>query len=348
MEDFVLQCPMLETLVWRLKAYYYFRMNEFCQRLAAQTWPHLDSLEITGQQNFISGQEHALLLLSTERPFKVLDLKINTVEEQAFVLLQAGGHFGTLTKMDLTLSPLTDEQLQNGGPSIINVIATQVSKWTITVFESCPLLEHIVATVIHARDIIDSKPWVCHRLKKFEAMINMDIIKQSSTQTTYTADDKRQCYQVFERLGLLRQLNVLNLNSPNLGRFRELKLVSLPLELRMGLGHLSTLRDLEWIGYHGFQDIRMVDMEWMLQHWNRLRKITGEWIAMKLSKTFGNMPVRSYLIMEALRARKVEVPESWSTIDREVTEYMNRRRLAAVCDTDSSDSESEGERRTNS
>ncbi|KAG0197885.1 hypothetical protein BGX31_004745, partial [Mortierella sp. GBA43] len=136
MEDFVLQCPMLETLVWRLKAYYYFRMNEFCQRLAAQTWPHLDSLEITGQQNFISGQEHALLLLSTERPFKVLDLKINTVEEQAFVLLQAGGHFGTLTKMDLTLSPLTDEQLQNGGPSIINVIATQVSKWTITVFES--------------------------------------------------------------------------------------------------------------------------------------------------------------------------------------------------------------------
>ncbi|KAI8345047.1 hypothetical protein B0O80DRAFT_475900 [Mortierella sp. GBAus27b] len=335
MEDFVLQCPMLETLVWRLKAYYYFRMNEFCQRLAAQTWPHLDSLEITGQQNLISDQEHALLLLSTERPFKVLDLKINTVEEQAFVLLQAGGHFGTLTKMDLTLSPLTDEQLQNGGPSIINVIAAQVSKWTITVFESCPLLEHIVATV-------------CHRLKKFEAMINMDIIKQSSTQTTYTADDKRQCYQVFERLGLLRRLDVLTLNSPNLGRFRELKLVPLPLEPQMGLGHLSTLRDLKWIGYHGFQDIRMVDMEWMLQHWNRLRKITGEQIAMKLSKTFGNMPVRSYLIMEALRARRVEVPESWSTIDREVTEYMNRRRLAAVCDTDSSDSESEGGRRTNS
>ncbi|KAG0202171.1 hypothetical protein BGX31_003660, partial [Mortierella sp. GBA43] len=161
-------------------------------------------------------------------------------------------------------------------------------------------------------------------------------------------DDKRQCYQVFERLGLLRRLDVLTLNSPNLGRFRELKLVPLPLEPQMGLGHLSTLRDLKWIGYHGFQDIRMVDMEWMLQHWNRLRKITGEQIAMKLSKTFGNMPVRSYLIMEALRARRVEVPESWSTIDREVTEYMNRRRLAAVCDTDSSDSESEGGRRTNS
>ncbi|KAG0198181.1 hypothetical protein BGX31_004642, partial [Mortierella sp. GBA43] len=45
--------------------------------------------------------------------------------------------------------------------------------------------------------------------------------------------------------------------------------------LGIGLEYLSTLTDLEVVSVLDHQRIRMVDIEWMLEHWPKLRKITG-------------------------------------------------------------------------
>ncbi|KAI8345565.1 hypothetical protein B0O80DRAFT_472670 [Mortierella sp. GBAus27b] len=110
----------------------------------------------------------------------------------------------------------------------------------------------------------------------------------------------------------------------------------------MGLGHLSTSRDLEWIGYQGPQRMRMVDVEWMLQHWTNLRKITGGRPTEKRSKTFGNTHVRCYTIMKALHDRIVEIPKEWWSYGRDVKGYMDKNGLKDVYDTDD-DCEGESE-----
>ncbi|KAI8352391.1 hypothetical protein B0O80DRAFT_87250 [Mortierella sp. GBAus27b] len=84
MEHFVLHCPMLQTLNLRLKRGSSFPMGNFCDHFAAQSWPYLDALEISGQANDITGQEHALILQSAKRPFKYLHLILGTVGELCY------------------------------------------------------------------------------------------------------------------------------------------------------------------------------------------------------------------------------------------------------------------------
>ncbi|KAI8345571.1 hypothetical protein B0O80DRAFT_472684 [Mortierella sp. GBAus27b] len=334
MEQIIVQCPMLHTLVLRLKEYR-FSMRDFCNFLEEGTWPYLDSLEITGQYNVISTQEHTLLLESTRRPFKRLDLYLGSVEQGPFDLLREGGHFDTLTKIDLSIPPLARSHLK----SMVNGVDVAASKRIREVLESCPSLEHFSATAISGRDIIGSKPWVCHRLQKFEVLICMELTKQYTTRVVYTKDEKIRCHQVFERLSQLRHLKVLNMSNPYLERFLAVTPVTLPLELRMGLGRLSTLRDLESIGYQGSQRMRVVDVEWMLKHWSKLRTISGGRPSTKYSKTFGNRNVECYLLVTALKARKVEVPVEWGACEKDVKEYMTKNRLEIVYDTDNDSEE---------
>ncbi|KAG0203455.1 hypothetical protein BGX31_003369, partial [Mortierella sp. GBA43] len=159
MEQLIIQCPMLHTLVWRLNGGT-FSMDGFCDYYAAQTWPCLDSLVITGHSNFVNTQEHIRFLQSIKRPFKLLDLYNWAVNQQSFDLLQQG-HFKTLTKVDLSAYfPIPGQQ-----GSMIDDSKVAASKRVIVALESCPSLEHIAATVISGQDIIDSRPWVCHQLK---------------------------------------------------------------------------------------------------------------------------------------------------------------------------------------
>jgi hypothetical protein len=62
---------------------------------------------------------------------------------------------------------------------------------------------------------------------------------------------------------------------------------------------------------------------------------------MKGSKTFGNMNVRCYWIMQALDVRKVEIPMEWRAYGTNVEAYMKSKKLKAVYDTDDDD---EGEK----
>ncbi|KAG0209838.1 hypothetical protein BGX31_002042 [Mortierella sp. GBA43] len=250
-----------------------------------------------------------------------LHVNIGSFEEQIFNLYRERGHFTTLTKIDLTQSMLTSLQ-SSQGPSGIAVPSKQVQE----VLESCLMLEHIVAMMVTAQDIIQGKPWVCHRLKKFEVMINMEFNGQGPVEnrmprhTKYTKDNKFRCHQIFERLGQLSQLTVLDMSLEQQRWIRSLdiRLTSLPLRLRMGLGCLSTLRNLEVIGYVGHQKIRVGDMEWMVQHWNKLRKITGDRLDVKWSRTpTRELDERSTLVKTSLKERNVKI-----SLDTHFGRYM--------------------------
>jgi hypothetical protein len=333
MEQFILQSPMLHTLDLRLKSYK-FSLDHFCDYFAAQTWPYLDSLAITGHYDEERAQQHIRLLQSTKRPFKLLDLDRGAIGPQSLDLLRQGGHFETLIKVDLTIW-----HMSRGCHRPMSVVVA-ASKRIREVLESCSSLEHIAGSAISGQDIIDSKPWVCHRLKKFEVLISMDLTKQKPRRAEYTKDEKRKCHQVFERLSQLRQLKVLDMSG---NRCIYTTSITLPLELRMGLGHLSTLRNLELIGYQGRQRMRMVDVEWMLQHWTKFRMIAGGPPTEKQSKTFGGTNVRCYLFRKILMARKVDVPKEWKAYETNVEEYMKSNGLEDVYDTDD-DGEGESEK----
>ncbi|KAI8352414.1 hypothetical protein B0O80DRAFT_499706 [Mortierella sp. GBAus27b] len=314
LEQILLHCPLLQILVWRT-ARSNSHVRRFCEYLAAQTWPCLDWIEIESGEGCTTDQEHALLLQSAPRPFRCLDANTRSLEEQTFNLYRDRGHFATLTKIDLRES-MALSLPPPPGSSVITVISRRVQE----VLESCPALEHMVAVILNGQDIIQGKPWVCRRLRKFEVMINMQLSDNSHTRDRkrkrfkYTDEDKRQCYQIFEQLGQLSQLTVLDMRLywSRWIRRSGIKAISLPLRLRMGLGYLSTLRNLEVIGYHGSQEIRVGDLEWMLQHWTKLQKIQGT-LSVKWSRTSEGVPdERSRLVMETLKARKWTLTGVWS------------------------------------
>ncbi|KAI8352413.1 hypothetical protein B0O80DRAFT_427578 [Mortierella sp. GBAus27b] len=312
LELFILHCPMLQILIWKTR-YTQSVMERFCDYLAAQTWPCIDWIEIKREHRFVTDQEHNLLLQSAPRPLRRLDVNIGTLEQSTFNLYRERCHFETLTKVDLTQSTFPFLPLSSG-PPIITLVSKQVQE----VLESCPLLEHIAAVIINVQDIVQGKPWVCHRLQKFEVMINMELSRNNHDQEgmrariEYTEDHKRQCHQIFERLSQLSQLTMLDmrLHGKRQNRLSDIKSTSLPLRLRMGLGHLSTLRKLEMVGYHGAQEIRVADMEWMLQHWNKLQSLqgTGGGLSVKWSRASEGAAVgRLQLVMETLKARRVQL-----------------------------------------
>ncbi|KAI8352418.1 hypothetical protein B0O80DRAFT_499710 [Mortierella sp. GBAus27b] len=338
LEQILLHCPLLQILIWK-SGYYDHIIERFCDHFAARAWPCLDWIEIQSEVRYVTGQEHTLLLQSAPRPFRLLDVDIASLEEQTFTLYREHGHFTTLTKIDLTQSAFTSLPLPPG-PSSIAVPSKQVQE----VLESCPMLEHIIAPMVTAQDITQGKPWVCHRLKTFRVMIGMEFSGKSHvqegqrTRLKYSEDDKTLCHQIFERLGQLTQLTVLDMGPEQqrwVLRF-HIETASLPLRLRMGLGHLSTLRNLETIGYRGVQRIRLGDLKWMLQHWNKLQEIVGEQLSVKWPMTPRGMPdERSKSVMRSLKAREVQV-----TLDTNVRGFVASRGSETYYDFES-ESESE-------
>ncbi|KAG0208351.1 hypothetical protein BGX31_002339, partial [Mortierella sp. GBA43] len=319
LEQIILHCPLLQILFWRAELSEP-SIRRFCDYFAASTWLHLDWIEIRSDDKRASDQEHASLLQSAPRPFRRLDVDVESLQQQTFNLYREHGHFTTLTKIDLTPSSFLTLPFPRG-PEILALVSKQVQE----VLESCPLLEHIVALMITAQDIIHGQPWVCHRLEKFQVMVNMQFSDSTYDQRgkrrqfKYSKDDKILCHQIFERLGQLRQLTELNmvLLWKRWIRLSRTNPSSLPMRRRMGLGYLSTLKNLEVFGYHGSQEFRVGDVEWMLQHWKKLRKITGNPLKVKWSMTLEGTPdERSNSVMEALKTRHVQLAPAVTKLRR--------------------------------
>ncbi|KAI8352415.1 hypothetical protein B0O80DRAFT_530343 [Mortierella sp. GBAus27b] len=294
LEQILLHCPLLKTLIWRTDYSLPF-MERFCEYFAARTWPCLDWIEINNIERYVTDQEHAILLQSAPRPFRRLYVNISSLEEQTFNLYRERGHIATLTKIDLTRTAVA--QLPGSD--------TLVSKQVQEVLESCPMLEHIVAGMLNTEDIIQGRPWVCHQLRIFEVPINSHEWDREREHSKYSEDEKNLCRQIFERLGQLNRLTSLNMGRNPCHWSTQIKLTGLPFRLKMGLGYLSTLKNLKRLEFHGSMNIRIGDVEWMMQHWKNLRMITGD-LTVKWTKTRGGEPdERTTLVIETLRARGV-------------------------------------------
>ncbi|KAG0201446.1 hypothetical protein BGX31_003819, partial [Mortierella sp. GBA43] len=297
LRQFVVHCPLLQSLTWSAEFSEYL-MHSFGYHLDG-TWPCLDWIDIVCTNRHVADQEYAKLLEKGPRSLRCLNVNVSSLEEPTFNLYRELGHFKTLTK--IVLIPPSAPSLQSS-PGSVN------SKQVQEVLESCPLLDHIAAVIIMAQDIIQGKPWVCHRLRWFQVTIGLETSDNNQDSQAGNEDRRTQSQQIFERLGQLKQLTVLDMGVHNqlLNRQYVMRFTSPPLTLEMGLGHLSTLRELELIGFHGSQEIEVVDMEWMLQNWMDLRCIhdSGGTLTVKWTKTSdGVIDERSRLVWETLKWR---------------------------------------------
>ncbi|KAG0227198.1 hypothetical protein BGX31_007059, partial [Mortierella sp. GBA43] len=321
-------CPMLQTLVWDIQKSMSFPGTDFCNHFTARAWPDLDSIVIKGHKNLVNDRDHATILQEAKRPFKLLDLKLGHLGSSTFNLLR--NHLTTLTKVDLRQARDIDVD-----PSTSP--AVWASKWVQEVLESCPSLEHIIAVIISANDIVKGNPWICLRLKVFQVMINMEFITKGPDRgrirRKFTEMEESTCRSVFGRLSQLRHLKALDMQYSywSLGP----RIVPLPLEVRVGLGQLSVLKDIEMIHCHFSQDVHMVDVEWMLQHWPQLRKVNGGRLSSKISKSFRNAFVRDYLMMRVLNSRGVQTVRRWNNDDHNIQSLLKNEMVTSVYDSDS-------------
>ncbi|KAI8357687.1 hypothetical protein B0O80DRAFT_445583 [Mortierella sp. GBAus27b] len=56
--------------------------------------------------------------------------------------------------------------------------------------------------------------------------------------------------------------------------------------------------------------MRMIDIQWMMEHWPRLRYVYGGNLSAKRSRTFENLYVRDYLLHQALWMREIRGPNN--------------------------------------
>ncbi|KAK3823422.1 MAG: hypothetical protein J3Q66DRAFT_425291 [Benniella sp.] len=336
---FIAICPMLQTLEWTIPREALFPVKEFTHYLAAKTWPELDSITIKEHQNHVSDREYAdiIAIVQAQRPLKILDLKFRYLESGKFDLMRQS-LFKTLTKIELDWAADGSSEDPSDPP------APGVSKWVQEVLESCPSLEYISARNITAQDILDGNPWVCLGLKEFQVMINMEFHgrepERGPKRLEYSEAEENRCRAVYGQLGRLEYLRVLNMQC-RFWRTYAMR-VSLPLELRLGLGELYKLTNMKEIGFHDSQDMRMADLEWMLQHWPRLVTLHGGRLSWKRSKSFGNTFVRDSLLATRLDAAKVQHPRRWIHDDSSLRSYMRTNDITEVYDSES-ESESECE-----
>jgi len=334
---FIGLCPMLNTLRWSGLGAGPPPLKEFARYLAAMTWPELDSITIKGW-NEVSDKEYAVILQAAQRPLKVLDLNLRCLGADSFTLLRQS-HFKTLTKVNLL-------QAKNSTSDPSNSPEDSVSGWVQEVLESCPSLERIVARIITAQDIMNGQPWVCLRLEEFKVMIDMEFkgraLERGPKRPKYTEDEENQCRAIYGQLGRLTQLRSLNMHYWSWSPDRN-TIFPLPLELRVGLGQLCRLKDIERIDYYGSQDMRMVDLEWMLQHWPHLQLLHGDRLSDKRSKTFGNLFVRHFLLSSTFQSQRVGA-SVWARNagDTELRLVKGTNGITDFFDSDSDDSDSDG------
>ncbi|KAF9353288.1 hypothetical protein BGX34_011651, partial [Mortierella sp. NVP85] len=339
--DFLISvCPMLKTLEWTLPPVS-LPVKEFTDYLAAMTWPELESITIKDARKNMTDEEYEAILRAAPRPLKVLDLPHCRLGTDSFNLLRQN-HFKTLTKVNLF-------QAKNSTLYSSSRPEDDVSEWVQEVLESCPSLKSIVARIITAQDITNGQPWMCHRLEEFQVMIDMEFeeraLERGRKRPKYTEDQENKCRAVYRQLGRLHQLKKLDMFHCS-WRPGFKVITPPPLELRVGLAQLSGLKDIELISFYGSQDMRMVDLQWMLQHWPHLKEISGGRLSSKRSKTFVNFFVRHFLLESTLLShgvsvygyRPMEIIDGLDRVDTgsaALISFMEAVGVTAVYDSDS-------------
>ncbi|KAI7832701.1 hypothetical protein BC939DRAFT_498101 [Gamsiella multidivaricata] len=228
--------------------------------------PVLRTLYWRFHKSLVLDTNHRELLQSSPRPLRRLEVEHYTVSLETFDVLRTR-HFATLEFVDLLYSTERHE------------------RWAIEVLNFCPGLKKTTARIITAQDILNSRPWACKGLQKWQICIDMEF-RDNGPFRRFTVEELQLCRAVYKRLAIFKQLQVLDMlatfyqacTSYDSGSPRRLRhlLVPLPMRLRAGLDLLAGLTNLKEVGFWGGRyEVCMKELVWMVERWKRLKRLGG-------------------------------------------------------------------------
>lgn len=323
----VAQCPRLRHFEW--DAYldgtsFMYPMMEYLTNpeLRATTWPDLECITMDG----LFGRDHLLPVIETWPNGKLrnaYDLLSRAPEGVVKRLLDL--HSGSLREVDMS-----------------RVVGISPRKWMHRFLELCPMLEKVKCVAINLEPLIseDRPPWVCERLREWEIWVDMDPRSFTPPMTLDNGLERQEewCRKLFERLGRLRQLRVLDLRLKSIRNgyyemFPKKQASLLHLSLRTGLGELSRLSKLKEVYFHAQQTLfRRSDVRWMVEHWINLEVIQGGSFSEKWEPFAGKKKkVWDYEYCRMFGQHHIKASSESGPYP---TDYLNPKQLEILAETD--------------
>ncbi|KAK3810066.1 MAG: quinon protein alcohol dehydrogenase-like superfamily [Benniella sp.] len=269
LNDIIRHCPALQSLNWDQGLHRPCIAQSFLHLMEAGTWPDLNTIIVYGGRPPLASATYTRMVRAVRRSLRQLTFDSPSIEEDTFQAFRTL-HFSTLEELDLMrCSGSTDA-------------------WAVQVLTSCPRLRWFRAKGINAQDLLSpgegSRPWICHGLEELYISIDMGF-KDNGANRQMTDEELGQCRAVFRKLASLKELRVLDTRTTQIPTRPEYPYrlqhpsVPLPIRLKAGLDELKTLTRLEtfhfWCGRHV---IYRKEIEWMVDHWKRLRAVAGGWM----------------------------------------------------------------------
>ncbi|KAG0052758.1 hypothetical protein BGZ83_002162 [Gryganskiella cystojenkinii] len=264
-------CPDLETFIWddtstddppSVRTQYLKDLANYCPKLKSLSVHGSFEEEVHGVYSFLRARPHI--------PLKVLEIPHHAFGELLWQVVKEN-HASTLTTVDLSFSPTITGELSH------------------EIMCALPNLESLKVPTIKDRDLVrDRRPWICHRLQHltigFQFVVeSRTLFSPLSSSSSSSLPEKDNRKMVFERLGTLRFLKTLNIRELD---YDVQPLGGLRFQLKDGLDFLKTLQQLEELElWNGNQELSKTDVQWMVDHWPRLRILFGKLHSSKVSST---------------------------------------------------------------
>lgn len=195
-------------------------------------------------------QDHdlAFLLDHVERPMQVLC--VPTSKAGPLTIKALARHYAHLTKLNVRHT------------NISSIDVTNISSPHVLAFlQCCPQLRSLGATGLLGQDVLASSdtPWACTRLQR----LSIDILIDD--WSVY----QEQAQAVFRKLGELRQLEFLDLQSERERDDLPHNFAWLKFQRAHGMDHLAGLTKMREIRAQeeAYKGLDVGDAEWMVEHW---------------------------------------------------------------------------------
>ncbi|KAG0234720.1 hypothetical protein B0O80DRAFT_532561 [Mortierella sp. GBAus27b] len=243
--EMVERCPSLKSIIfsqWDEDR----GLSRFCQLVSKGTWPELESVSMHLISDVeISNYDFIRLIGNMKRITALIIPELqDTFGPECMDLLRP--RLTHLKELDLTSEKgLTSPMVQE-------------------IMSSCPLLEVLLVHLVHAKDVVTGRPWVCTRLRELSVNLQFHPSKLHEHQPLVLDQ--------LSRLTRLEQLSLDGYDQLPIEGFRE----TLDLRLEMGLQKLSTLRSLWYFSFYGTQQtMGQEEIEWIKNHWTSLEEFLG-------------------------------------------------------------------------
>jgi hypothetical protein len=259
--EWLKRCPSLTKMRWEM-AESEFPIPQFAEALEQRTWRQLQDLCLTG---VAESDEILSSVMRRLDPLVSLEIDAKTFGSQCFNWLRIRQFAGIRTLHLRECVRLT-------------------SLMVLEILHSCNQLEDLEAFHVAFSDLqANPQPWVCRRLKRLRLYFDNDTVNHNLFSPT-----------VFWHLSQLERLEDLDVDEDFMWDYYSidtttatttattttmpLRKVGPPLLWRLdsGLDQMTQSRNLRTVKVEKtFDSARPEDMEWILQHWPRLREFTG-------------------------------------------------------------------------